>query len=153
MELQTDKEKKFYEDARDKYLSENKFTAASDMRALDRLLLMEVQMFRWQWQLAAGVNYELEFLDAAEEAAIRRSVRETAPLISAVQNDLGLTKAQRDADQHESVGKYITQLKIAAKEFGVMREKQLGKAIELTKELFNVAGAYKRSNEIGRAHV
>jgi hypothetical protein len=151
LSLQTKTEQTFYQQARDKYLAENQFTAASDMRALDRLLLLEVQVFRWQWQLAAGVNYELEFLEPREEAALQKALKETGPMISALQNDLGLTKNQREKDKHDSVGAYLTQLKISAKAFGVMREKQLGKAIELTKELFNVAGAYKRSNDKERA--
>ena len=147
IELQTDKEKKFYEEARDKYLAENKFTAASDLRGLERLLLLEVQMFRCQWQIASGVDYDLNFLTPQQEAALQKLVKETAPMISVLQNDLGLTKAQRDKDQHESVGQFINDLKVRAKAFGVMREKQLGKALELTKDLFSVAGAYKRSNE------
>lgn len=151
LSLQTKTEQTFYQQARDKYLAENQFTAASDMRALDRLLLMEVQVFRWQWQLAAGVNYELEFLEPRDEAALQKALKETGPMISALQNDLGLTKNQREKDKHDSVGAYLTQLKISAKAFGVMREKQLGKAIELTKELFNVAGAYKRSNDKERS--
>ena len=150
LSLQTSTEKTFYEQARDKYLAENQFTAASDMRALDRLLLLEVQVFRWQWQLAAGVDYEMNFLEPREEAALQKALKETGPMISSLQNDLGLTKNQRDKEKHDSVGAYITQLKVAAKAHGVNREKQLGKAIELTKELFNVAGAYKRSNAAER---
>ena len=36
IDLLHQREKKFFESARDKYLAENVFTAASDMRALDR---------------------------------------------------------------------------------------------------------------------
>lgn len=150
LELQTDKEKKYYEEARDKYLSENKFTAASDLRALDRLLLLEVQMFRCQWQIAAGVDYDLNFLTTQQEKDLHRLTKELGPMISTVQNDLGLTKAQRDKDQHESIGAYINDLKVRAKAFGVMREKQLGKALEWTKELFSIAGAYQRANDAER---
>lgn len=150
LSLQTKTEQTFYVEARDRYLADNQFTAASDMRALDRLLLLEVQVFRWQWQLAAGVNYELDFLEPRDEAALQKALKETGPMISALQNDLGLTKSQRDKDKHDSIGAYIAQLKVAAKAHGVNREKQLGKAIELTKELFNVAGAYKRSNAAER---
>lgn len=150
LDLQTADEKKYYESARDKYLSENKFTHASDLRGLDRLLLLEVQVQRWQWQLAAGVDYDLNFLDAREEAALQKSLKETSAMISNIQMDLGLTKLQRDKEQADSVGAYLVQLKQRAKEMGVMREKQLGKALELTKELFNLVGAYQRSNEAER---
>lgn len=150
LDLQTADEKRYYETARDKYLAENKFTAASDFRALDRLLLLEVQTQRWQWQLAAGVDYDLNFLDPREEAALQKSLKETSSMISSIQIDLGLTKNQRDKQQSDSVGAYLVDLKQRAKELGVMREKQLGKAIELTKELFNLVGAYQRSNDAER---
>lgn len=151
LELQTAQEKGFYEEARDRYTTENAFTAASDKRSLDRLLFFETQMFRWTWQLSLGMDYDYQYLDAAEETRLRRSVKETAPLISQLQNDLGLTKSARDKAKAESVGEYLTLLQQAAKEHGIRREKQLGKALELTKELFNVAGTYKRSNAKERA--
>jgi hypothetical protein len=150
LELQSEKEQKYYVEARDKYLAENVFTAAADLRGLERLLLLEIQMFRYQWQLAAGVDYNLDFLTVQQESALQKAVKETSPMISVLQNDLGLTKAQRDVDTQDSVQGYLNNLKVAAKAFGVMREKQLGKAIELTKELYSIAGAYKRSNEAER---
>lgn len=147
IELQTPAEQKYYIGARDKYLTENKFTAASDLRALDRLLLLETQMHRYQWQLAAGVDYDLVDLDAGDEMALQKSIKETGAQISQVQNDLGLTKAQRDKDDEDSVGAYLVKLRQRAKEFGVHREKQLGRSLELMNEAIGIAGAYKRSNE------
>lgn len=140
-------EKKIYEEARDKYQSEYSFTAANDMRALERLLLLEIQMYRSQWYLAASMDYDLVDLDPKMEIELRRSVKELGVQISDAQKDLGLTKAQRDAQNEDSVGGYINLLKQAAREHGVMREKQLGRALELTKELFSICGAYTRSNE------
>lgn len=147
LDLQTPQEAQFYDSARDRYMSDNVFSVASDLRSLDRLLFFETQMFRWQWQLSIGLDYDNQLLEASDETAIRRSIKETAPLITQIQTDLGLTKAGRDKQQHESVGAYITQLQQAAKQHGVRREKQLGKALELTKELFSLVGTYRRSNE------
>lgn len=140
------REKKFYETARDRYQSEFTFTMANDLRALDRLLLLETQMFRWQWQLAAGIDYDGVDLDPTEEATLRRAIKETAPQISEIQKDLGLTKSQRENDD-ETVAAYLQKLRVRAKEHGVRREKQLGRALELLNELFAIAGAYKRSNQ------
>jgi len=145
--LQSVEEVDYYLGARDKYLSENSFTHASDFRGIDRLLLMEVQMLRYQKQLASGVDYLGDPIDLADETAFRRSIKETAPQISALQVELGLTKSQRDKEQHDSVGAYIVQLKQAAKQHGVRREKQLGKALELMNELIGLAGAFQRANE------
>ena len=140
-------EKKYFEEAREKYLSDYTFTAANDLRTLDRLLLLEVQMYRAQWMLAAGMDYEAIDLDAKEETDLRRTVKDVGNQINEIQSGLGLTKSQRDKQQHDSVGAYITTLKTSAKLHGVKREKELGKAIELTKELFAICGRYARSNE------
>lgn len=148
IELQHLREKRFFETARDKYVAENVFTAASDLRGLDRLLLFETQVLRWQWQLAAGIDYDLVELDVKEQAEIRRSIKETEALISQLQNDLSLTKAQRDkALTGDDVGQYLKNLQIRAKQFGVRRDAQIGKAIELLMETFSIAGSYQRSTE------
>jgi hypothetical protein len=147
LELQTEKEQKYYRAAQSKYLSENKFTVESDKRALERLIFYELLIFRWQSQLGVGRDYNDAWLNSAEEDQLRKNVKETAPLISQIQNDLGLTKSQRERDQFESVGAYIQKVQQAAKQHGVRREKQLGRALELTNELFSLVGAYARSNE------
>lgn len=140
-------ERSYYQEARDKYLAEFKFTIHSDLRSLDRLLLLEVQMYRAQWYLAAGCDYEGVDLDPAEETALRRTVKEATAQIQEIQKDLGLIKSLRDKEAADSVGAYIQKLKLAAKAHGVKREKELGKALELTHELFALCGAYQRSNE------
>lgn len=140
-------EQNFYTDARDKYLAEFTFTVASDLRHLDRLLMLEVQMYRAQWFLSAGCDYQYVDLDPAEEVACRRTVKECSVQIQEIQKDLGLTKAVRDKDAADSVGAYITKLKLAAKQHGIKRERELGRALELTHELFSLCGAYARSNE------
>lgn len=147
LDLQTEKEQKYYRAAQSKYLSENKFTVESDKRALERLIFYELLIFRWQSQLGAGRNYDDNWLQPADEDQLRKNVKETAPLISQIQIDLGLTKSQRERDAYESVGAYIQKIQQAAKQHGVRREKQLGRALELTNELFSLVGAYARSNE------
>lgn len=140
-------EKTFYVEARDRYLADFKFTVASDLRSLDRLLLLEVQMYRAQWFLSANCDYQYVDIDPAEEVALRRTVKETAVQIQEVQKDLGLVKSQRDKEAADSVGAYLTKLKLAAKAHGVKRERELGRALELTHELFSLCGAYQRANE------
>lgn len=146
VELLHEREKKYYEEARDRYTKDFTFTVASDLRALDRLLLLEVQMHRAQWFLAAGMDYELVDLDPREETDLRRTVKEAVAQIAEIQRDLALTKKQRDAEQVDSVGAYLTRLRLAAKQHGIKREKELGKALELTHELFALCGAYQRGN-------
>lgn len=148
IELLHQREKRFYEEARDKYLSENRFTASSDLRALDRLLLFETQVYRWQWQLACGADYDMVELETSDMADLRRSIKDTEGMISTLQNDLTLTKNQRDkSNTADSVGAYIENLRRRALEHGYQRDKQVGKALELINELIAIAGSYKRGNE------
>lgn len=141
------REAALYNEARDRYRTEYSFTLANDLRTLDRLLLLEVQMYRAQWMSAAGMDYDGVDLEPKEEADLRRTVKEVGAQITETQRDLGLTKSQRDKQSEDSVGGYLIRLKQAAKEHGVMREDQLGRALELTKELFSLVGAFSRSNE------
>lgn len=148
--LQSRDEADFYREAQQRYTADNRFTIASDMRSLDRLIFYETLSFRWTTQLASGRDYDDTILTPQEEDTLRKNLRETAPLISSIQNDLGLTKAAREKENMDSPAAYINRLKLAAKEHGVRREKQLGKALELTKELFSLAGAYHRASESER---
>lgn len=146
LELQHKSEQKFYSDAQKKYLSENKFDVASDLRALDRLIFLETLMHRWTSWLASGQDYD-GYISPQHEEQVRKNIKETGPLISTIQNDLGLTKSQREKDQFESVGAYIVKLQQAAKAHGIRREKQLTRSLDLINQLFSMAGAYRRSTE------
>jgi hypothetical protein len=152
LELLTRAEQLFYDTAQGKYLAENKFTVASDLRALDRLIFFETLMYRWSAQLASGRDYEGLLISPAEGESLRKQMKETAPLIQGIQEALALTKAARDKDV-DTVAGYIARLKLAAKEHGVRREQQLGRAIELCMELFSLAGTYKRSDAEERAKI
>ncbi len=152
LQVMGDTEAKFYRGQQKRYLDENKFTAASDLADLDRLLFFELLVFRWTQWLSSGRDYDGWLAPSAEEQ-LRKNLKETAPLISAIKNDLGLTKSQRDKEQADSVGAYLVELKRRAKEHGVRREKQLTAAICLTKELFSLVGTFDRSNQLERSKI
>lgn len=140
-------EKDFYEEAQTKYLTQNKFTESSDLRTLERLLGQELLCFRWQRQLTQGLDQYGMALTSVDEDRLRKSIKEALPGISDMQKDLGLTKSQRDKAQYESVGTYLAELQIRAKEMGVKREKELATAITLCKTLFAHVGSFQRGNE------
>lgn len=152
IEVQGKDEAKYYRDQMRKYLDQNGFTAVTDLSDLDRLLFFELMVYRWTNWLASGKDYE-GYLAPAQEDQLRKNLKETAPLISGIKNDLGLTKSQRDKEQFESVGQYLVDLKARAKEHGVRREKQLTAAICLIKELFSLVGTFDRSNELERSKI
>lgn len=145
-------EAKYYRDQMAKYQTENAFTAVTDLADLDRLLFLELLIFRWTLWLSSGKDYD-GFMAQSVEDQIRKNIKEVGPQISSIKQDLGLTKSQRDKEAFESVGQYLVDLKARAKEHGVRREKQLTTAICLTKELFSLIGTYDRSNDLERAKI
>lgn len=145
-------EAKYFRDQMTKYLAENKFTAVTDLADLDRLLFLELLIFRWTGWLSSGKDYD-GFLAPSQEDQVRKNIKEVGPQISTIKQDLGLTKSQRDKEAFESVGQYLVDLKARAKEHGVRREKQLTTAICLVKELFSLIGTYDRSNELERTKI
>jgi hypothetical protein len=153
IEVLGDAERDFYEGQRKAYMAQNLFTNTSDLLDLDRLVFLELLIYRATSWIGAGQDYEGLRLSDAGETAQRRSLKETSSLISVIKNDLGLTKSQRDKDAYSSVGTYITQLKQRAKEFGVHREKQVSTGITLCKQLFAILGAYDRSDEVERKKI
>lgn len=152
IEVMSLEEARYYRASKGKYLNENKFTAVSDLTDLDRLLFMELMVFRWTGWLSSGRDYD-GLLTPNQEDQVRKNLKEMSPLISTVKNDLGLTKSQRDKEAFESVGQYLSDLKARAKEHGIRREDQLTKALCLTKELFSLIGTYDRSNALERSKI
>lgn len=146
-------ERDFYVSQRTAYMAQNKFTNTSDLLDLDRLLFLELLIYRATNWIGRGKDYDGITLSDRDEVAQRRALKENSTLISVIKNDLGLTRTQRDRAAYESVGTYITLLKQRAKEFGVHREKQVATAITLAKQLFAIVGAYDRSDEAERRKI
>ena len=153
IEVLGDAERDFYAGQVSAYMAQNKFTNTSDLLDLDRLIFLELLVYRATSWIGRGQDYEGNPLTDRDEIAQRRSLKETSTLISVIKNDLGLTRSQRDKAAYESVGTYITLLKQRAKEFGVHREKQVSTAITLCKQLFSIVGAYDRSDEVERRKI
>jgi hypothetical protein len=150
LEFLTREERDLYVAAMRAYTSQNVFTHQSDERSLERLVFLEVLIFRYNAWLAKSTAYDTavpRWLDPKEVTDIQRQLKDLTGMVSALMNDLGLTKSQREKEQHDSVGSYITQLKQAAKEHGIRRDKQVQKAIELFMQLKSMAGSYRRSDE------
>jgi hypothetical protein len=153
IEVLSNSERLFYEGQARRYQDENKFDNTSDLLDLDRLVFLELLVFRASSWLGRGTDYDGMVITDRAEADARKALKENSDLISRVKNDLGLTKSQRDKAQFESVGTYITQLKQRAKEFGIHREKQLAKGITLCQQLFSIVGAFDRADEVERGKI
>ena len=148
-----DPERLFYEGQAARYMTENKFTNTSDLLDLDRLIFLELLIFRASSVIGRGENYDGTVLNDRAEGDARRAMKENSALISTVKNDLGLTKSQRDRAMYENAGVYISELKARAKEFGVHRQSQLSAALTLCTQLFAIVGAFDRSDEVERGKI
>lgn len=116
-----------------RYLTDNVFKNVSDLQDIDRMLMLEVLVWRYQCWLGRGKDY---FDEAIDDRGIRLAVEKFSKEIRDLKKSLGLDKVSRDkAKGEDSVVEYITQLGIRAKEFGVHRETQSAKAIELWMQL------------------
>lgn len=153
LELQHKKEVDFYNRAQSKYVNDNVFTVASDERALDRLVLQETLMFRWQSQLASGLDYQNQPLSYAETEGLRKNLKEGAITISNAHQELGLSKVQREKDKVESVQAYVNNLLARAKERGVHREEQVDLNLNLFMEFSAHVNAFMRADDYERGRL
>jgi hypothetical protein len=145
LRILTDGEKRWFDGSRDNYLSQTKFTETTDLRDLDRLLVMELMVFRLSNYLAAGSDYDGFEID---ETLLRRNMREYSEQINRTKDAMGLNKKSRDeAAAAGDFTTWLSDLKVRAKIFGVHREKQLTRALVLVQELSSIIGAYDRSDE------
>ncbi len=150
MEVLSQQEVAFYERQRDGYTRENSFTATSDAADLDRLLALELQLFRIERFLISGYDYDNHPISATQATDFRRQQRYLSAMITEIKNSLGLSRAARDATA-ESVGGYLVELRRRAKEFGVKRNEEMFKALTLTHELIALVETYDRCNDHERA--
>ena len=142
--VQGETEARWFNDSRDMYLKQTKFTETTDLRDLDRLLVLELMVFRWTQYLAAGVDYQGFEID---EDQLRKNIREYSEQITRLKDSMGLTKKARDdAAAGGDFNTWLTDLKARAKIFGIHRQHQLTKALVLMNELSAIVGAFDRSD-------
>lgn len=146
-------EKAFFEQQLRSYRDQFSFTVVSDLTDLDRLLVLELQAFRYNRWLTSGRDYDDFDLPDARMDDLRGAMKQLARDISAIKSDLGMSKAMRDREQHESVGGYIVELRRRALEHGIRRNKQVDRFIGLMMELRSLVGTFDRSNELEREKI
>ena len=137
----------YYDNVGKKYQKDNVFSNVSDVLELDRILIMELMVYRWGLWLLAESDYEGAKIDVDR---IQKSIETYSKEIRGIKKDLGLDKASRDRDSGESIAKLWQQLKLHAKEFGVHRDNQILKSVTLWKELQGLITLHDNSTESER---
>lgn len=116
-----------------RYMADNHFTNVSDLQELDRVLILELLV----WRQGQWASQQKDYWDQpVDEREINRQIKDMSTELRQIKGALGIDKVTRDKMRGEdSVTKYLENLKIRAREFGVLRERQLAKALELFNEL------------------
>lgn len=143
--VQTETEQRWFNSTKQRYLDENKFDASTDLQDLDRLMVLELLMFRWTQHLASGYDYSRNLVD---DDLIRKQIKEQSDVITKLKQSLGLDKRARDAALNEgNFHTWFMDVKRRAKLFGIHRENQLNVGLGLMNELSGIIGAFDRSDE------
>jgi hypothetical protein len=137
----------YYDQVHQRYLSDNKFKNVSDILELDRILVMELMCYRWGIWILAEEDYFGRKINPTE---VQKSIETYSREIRGIKKDLGIDKSTRDKDKGDSVAEYVQMLGIRAKEFGISRNKQAAKAIELLMEARALITLYENSSESER---
>lgn len=139
------RERNHFNDRVSRYLKDNLFTNVADLQELDRIVTMELFCWRWGVWLSQQVDY---WNDPVDEKDLNGYIKNTSAELRALKSSLGIDKVTRDKVKGEdSVSKYIENLKVRAKEFGVMREEQLAVSIEIMNDLMGRVTLYDNCSE------
>lgn len=140
-----DREVAYFDERRDRYLKDNKFTNVSDLQDLDRLLVVELLVQRWGTWLSQKRDY---WGDPVDENAAQKAIKDHSNEIRQTKRALGLDKETRDKVRGEdSVDAYISALRHRARQFGYMRNEQASKAIELFQQLSGIVTLYENCDD------
>lgn len=138
----------YFQERVKKYQSDNHFTNISDLQDLDRLIIAELLVWRWGMWVSQKRDYWGEAID---ENAWQKAIKEHSAEIRMIKKSLGLDKETRDKQRGEgSVDAYLNSLRARAKEFGIVRNEQAAKSIELFQELKALIVLHENCDETER---
>lgn len=130
-----------------RYMSDNHFSNITDLQDLDRILVMEMLSRRWGIWLAQEHDYEGSGVDLEK---LQKYMSDYSKEIRLLKKSLGIDKAARDRDKGDSPAEYINNLRIRAKEFGIMRNDQFAKVITLFQELISLITLHNNCDDYER---
>ncbi len=128
-----EQEEEYFNKRAEKYLSQNEFQNIADFQDVDRLLVLELLCHRWSGWIFTQRDYWGEGVD---ENSLQKSLKEHSGEIRLLKKALGLDRETREKVRGEhSAENYVARLRQRAKAFGIMRNNQAAKAIELFQQL------------------
>lgn len=128
----TDTEEDAYNDLHKKYLDHNRFQNISDLQDLERIMMLEILILRYSNWMSTETDYFGELVDSKD---MSRIIKDFSSELRQLKQSVGIDRSSRQKDHGESVADYLEDLRIRAKEFGIIREDMLTKSITLFNEL------------------
>lgn len=149
-QVMNDDEKSWYEATMQKYLEQYKFENVSDLQDIDRLLGLELLSYRYTNWLIRDTDYDgLSF----DEAAIRNHKQKIDQEIRLIKTHMGMGRKHRIESAEQSVADYLQNVLRRAEEFGIHRDNQIAKAIDLFNDLKTLVGLNERTDPAEEAHL
>lgn len=147
--LNTD-EKNYFETNLKKYKSEYRFENVSDLADVDRMLGLELLSYRYTAWLIKGSDYDgLQFA----EKDVRDHKQKVDTEIRLLKKNMGMDRRGRVESEAESVSEYLRNLLRRAGEFGVHRDTQIAKSMNLFNDLKTMIGLHDRTDTEERLHL
>lgn len=137
----TGEERDYVSDRVREYVSTFRWENTSDLQDVDRLLILELFVFRYGLWLSRTKDYWDEGID---EQRLQKSLHDMSGELRQLKKHLGIDKVSRDKERgDDSVPAYLERLQQRAKEFGISRENMLQKGIELSQQLIALYTLHK----------
>ncbi len=149
-EVLNKEEKDFFEMNLKKYKEQYRFENVSDLADVDRMLGLELLSYRYTAWLIKGSDYDnLQF----SEKDIRDHKQKVDTEIRLLKKNMGMDRRGRVESEAESVSEYLRNLLRRAGEFGVHRDTQIAKALDLFNDLKTMIGLHDRTDTEERLHL
>lgn len=137
-------EGKWFESSLERYKEQYQFDNIADLQDLDRLLGLELLSYRYANWLLREADYDGNPFD---EKAIREHKDKVDKEVRAIKVHMGIGRKTRVESEQQSVADYLSDLLGRANEFGVHRDEQNAKILNLFMELKKLVGLYARTDE------
>lgn len=137
-------EARWFELSLERYQEQYHFDNIADLQDLDRLLGLELLSYRYANWLLRESDYDGNPFD---DKAVREHKDKIDKEIRGIKIHMGIGRKTRVESEQQSVADYLGDLLGRANEFGVHRDEQNAKILDLFNELKKLVGLYLRTDE------
>ncbi len=137
-------EGRWFEVSLERYNEQYHFENIADLQDLDRLLGLELLSYRYANWLLRESDYDGNPFD---DKAVREHKDKVDKEIRGIKQHMGVGRKTRVESESQSVSDYLQDLLGRATEFGIHRDEQNAKILNLFMELKKLIGLHQRTDE------